>query len=72
MMNRTIHRRLHRLEARVLPASKQIVLLIEYVNATGEVVETVEFGSGRDEKPLRAAAPPRSRPEPGGSSDRVD
>jgi hypothetical protein len=65
MMNRTINRRLHRLEARVLPASKKIVLLIEYVNATGEVTETVEIGRPRP-------PPPRSRPEHGGSSDRVE
>jgi hypothetical protein len=59
MMNRTIHRRLHRLEARVLPASKKIVFLIEYVSPTGEVTETVEIG--REPKPAQAAAPPRSR-----------
>ena len=65
MMNRTLNRRLHRLETRVLPVSEPIVFLIEYVSATGEVTETVNLEIGRDPKPARAATPPRSRPEHG-------
>ena len=70
MMNRNLNRRLHRLETRVLPASKQIVFLIDYVSATGEVTETVEIG--REPKPPQAATPPHSRPERVGSSDRAE
>ena len=69
MMNRNLNRRLHRLETRVLPVSKQIVFLIEYVSPTGEVTETVQIGRP---KPPRAAMPPSSRLGHSGSSDRAE
>ncbi len=43
MTNKNLTRRLERLEARLLPATEEQVLILNFVSADGEIVETKEF-----------------------------
>jgi hypothetical protein len=43
MTNKTLARRLERLETRLLPATEERVLILNLILADGEVVETKEF-----------------------------
>ncbi len=43
MTNKTRARRLERLEARLLPATEEQILILNFVSADGEIVGTKEF-----------------------------
>jgi hypothetical protein len=52
MMNRNLSRRLERLEARLLPPTKERVL-INFVSSDGEIVGTREFKLSTDRRPIK-------------------
>ena len=53
MTNKTLARRLERLEARLLPATAERVLILNLISADGEVVGTKEFKLSTDRRRIR-------------------
>jgi hypothetical protein len=53
MTNRNLTRRLERLEARLLPATEERVLILNLISAGGEVVGTKEFRQSVDRRPIK-------------------
>ncbi len=53
MTNKNLSRRLERLEARLLPATEERVLILNFVSADGEVVGTKEFRRSEDRRPIK-------------------
>ncbi len=53
MTNKTLSRRLERLEARLLPATEERVLVLDFISADGEVVGTKEFRRSEDRRPIK-------------------
>ena len=53
MTNKNLSRRLERLEARLLPATEERVLILNFVSADGEVVGTKEFRRSIDRRPIK-------------------
>jgi hypothetical protein len=53
MTNKTLARRLERLEARLLPATEERVLLLNFITADGEIVGTREFKLSTDPRPIK-------------------
>ena len=53
MTNKTLARRLERLEARLLPATEERVLILNLISADGEVVGTKEFRQSVDRRPIK-------------------
>ena len=51
--NRNLTRRLERLEARLLPATEEQVLILNFVSANGEIVGTREFKLSTDRRPIK-------------------
>ncbi len=48
MMNKNLARRLERLEAQLLPATEERLLILNLISADGEVVGTKEFKPSTD------------------------
>jgi hypothetical protein len=53
MTNKTLARRLERLEARLLPATEERVLILNFITADGEVVGSREFKLSTDRRPIK-------------------
>ncbi len=53
MTNKVLARRLERLEARLLPATEERVLILNLVWADGEIVGTKEFKLSTDRSPIK-------------------
>jgi hypothetical protein len=53
MTNRNLARRLERLEARLLPATEERVLILNLISADGEVVGTKEFRQSIDQRLIK-------------------
>ncbi len=53
MTNKTLARRLERLEARLLPATEERVLLLNFITADGEIVGTRDFKLSSDPRPIK-------------------
>ena len=53
MTNKTLARRLERLEARLLPATEERLLILNLISADGEVVGTKEFKLSTDRRPIK-------------------
>ncbi len=53
MTNKTLARRLERLEARLQPATEERVLILNLISADGEVVGTKEFRQSIDRRPIK-------------------
>ncbi len=53
MTNKTLERRLERLEARLLPATEERLLILNLVSADGEIVGTKEFKIQAGPPPVR-------------------
>jgi hypothetical protein len=53
MTNKTLARRLERLEARLLPATEERILLLNFITADGEIVGTREFKLSTDRSPIK-------------------
>ncbi len=53
MTNKTLARRLERLEARLLPATEERVLILNFMTADGEIVGTKEFRRSEDRRPIK-------------------
>jgi hypothetical protein len=53
MTNKTLARRLERLEERLLPATEERVLILNFISADGEVVGTKEFKLSSDRRPIK-------------------
>ncbi len=53
MTNKTLARRLERLEARLLPATEERILLLNFITADGEIVGTREFKLSADPRPSK-------------------
>ena len=53
MTNKTLARRLERLEARLLPTTEERVLILNFVSADGEVVGSKEFTRSIDRRPIK-------------------
>ena len=53
MTNRILARRLERLEALLLPATEERVLILNFISADGEVVDTKEFRRSVDRRPIK-------------------
>jgi hypothetical protein len=51
MTNKTLARRLERLEARLLPATEERILILNLITADGEIVGTKEFRRSIDRPP---------------------
>jgi hypothetical protein len=53
MTTRNLARRLERLEARLLPATEERVLILNFITADGEIVGTREFKLSTDPRPIK-------------------
>ena len=53
MTNKTLARRLERLEAWLLPATEERVLILNFITADGEVVGNREFKLSTDRRPIK-------------------
>ena len=53
MRNKSLARRLERLEARLLPATEERLLILNLVSADGEIVGTREFKLSTDRRPIK-------------------
>jgi hypothetical protein len=53
MTNKTLARRLERLETRLLPATEERVLILNFITADGEVVGIKEFRQSIDRPPIK-------------------
>jgi hypothetical protein len=53
MTNKNLARRLERLEARLLPATEERLLILNLISAAGEVVGTKEFRRSVDRQPIK-------------------
>ena len=53
MTNKNLARRLERLEARLLRATEEPVLILSFITADGEIVSTKEFRRTVDRRPIK-------------------
>jgi hypothetical protein len=53
MTNKNLTLRLERLEARLLPATEERLLILNLISADGEVVGTKEFRQSVDRRPIK-------------------